>query len=71
MTNANGVMLFTDEDKAYPSFPYAVHKAVDEELRDHDITLTEMSLHGFSVCKRKLTVVASCGSFELGVEDGD
>lgn len=40
MTNANGVMLFTDES---PSFPYAVQKAV----------------------------VASCGSFELGVEDGD
>lgn len=43
MTNVNGVMLFTDEDKASPSFPYAVQKAV----------------------------VASCGSFELGVEDGD
>ena len=40
MTNVNGVMLFTDEDKASPSFPYAVQKAVDEELRDHDITLT-------------------------------
>lgn len=100
MTNVNGVMLFTDEEKASQNFPYAVQKAVEDELYAHgikqdriqcypqkdadgnvsgilfigegfDITLTARSMHGFSVGKRKLTVVASWGSFELGVEDGD
>ena len=53
MTNANGVMLFTDEDKAYPSFPYAVHKVVAQNNLRQIKTPTERRTGGNSTIASK------------------